>query len=110
MKTSKLIATAALLVAAFALSTATEAKPKKNSLKGAFWTVKTNIITQDHTLVRFYDANDQIMHEETLAGTHVELNKKSIRKLNKALKKFMKQQSNAQGNEATAGFTVDEYL
>lgn len=40
-----------------------------------YWNVETNRTTRDHTIVRFYSAQDQLLYEERLDGLNLDLRK-----------------------------------
>ncbi len=40
-----------------------------------YWNVETNRTTRDYTIVRFYNAQDQLVYEERLSGLNLDLRK-----------------------------------
>ncbi|OON69429.1 hypothetical protein [Hymenobacter sp. CRA2] len=59
--------------------------------QGGYWNLETNLITRDHTVVRFYDAQDQLVYETRLNDLCLDLSRgnglcrRTAQKLNLAL-------------------------
>jgi hypothetical protein len=50
-----------------------------------YWTIENNIKDKTYTIVRFYNANDKLVKQQKLEKKYIKLNKRDIRRLNKAL-------------------------
>src|SRR4028119_863878 len=61
--------------------------PAEN-LGNEYWVIETSIYPSDYSIIRFYDKYNQLIYEQKLEGTRLSLNKKNIKMLNQALKKF----------------------
>ncbi len=54
-----------------------------------YWVVEGNVNTRDYTLIRFYDSANNLIHEETMQGKFLDINKrKNVKFLNKKLRDF----------------------
>ncbi|GAA4495139.1 hypothetical protein GCM10023172_06350 [Hymenobacter ginsengisoli] len=72
MKTNLL----ARLVLAGAISCAAKAaaqQPLPAAASGGYWNLETNLTTRNYTLVRFYNAQDQLVYEERLDNLCLDL-------------------------------------
>lgn len=72
MKTSvfaRLVLAGALLCA----SAAAAQQPALPARQGGYWNLETNISTRNYTLVRFYNAQDQLVYEERLDAMCLDL-------------------------------------
>ena len=56
------------------LSTLAHAQAQSAAQPG-YWNVETNRTTRDYTIVRFYNARDQLVYEERLDGLNLDLRK-----------------------------------
>jgi hypothetical protein len=65
---------------------------QKNLSQKGCWVTESNVNTRDYTIVRFYNAQNQQIFEEKLAGKFLTLNSRNIRKLNHSLKVFLANQ------------------
>ncbi|UOQ99781.1 hypothetical protein MUN81_09840 [Hymenobacter sp. 5317J-9] len=60
-----------------------------------YWNLETNLTTHDYTLVRFYNAQDQLVYQERIDGLCLNLNsarplcRKTAAKLNLALQQVL---------------------
>lgn len=64
MKNSAILRLSALLVCLF-LTTLAQAQTAPAALPG-YWNIETNLTTRDYTIVRFYNAQDQLVYQERL--------------------------------------------
>jgi len=46
-----------------------------------YWVVQTNERTRDHSLVQFYDLDDQLVYEERLEGVNLDVNRRKTARL-----------------------------
>lgn len=69
-----------------------------------YWVVETNDRTRDHTVVQFYDLDDQLLYEERLEGVHLDISRRRhVRLLNQTLSRVTGRTllgSQLAGNEA----------
>ena len=55
----------------------------------SYWVVETNIRHPNFTIVRFYDVQDQLVHEVKIMGVYIDVRKpKQKRKLDQLLKTY----------------------
>jgi hypothetical protein len=88
MKISVLLRLSTLLVLLF-LATLAQAQTRPAVLPG-YWNVETNLTTRDYSIVRFYNAQDQLVYEERVADLCLDLSRNTgcrrvRRQLNDAL-------------------------
>ncbi|MGY3087499.1 hypothetical protein ACVWYF_000525 [Hymenobacter sp. UYAg731] len=57
------------------LSTLAHAQVQTPPAQAGYWNVETNRTTRDHTIVRFYNAQDQLVYEERLDELNLDLRK-----------------------------------
>lgn len=63
-----------------------QVRPEKLSAQG-YWTVETNQVTKEYSLVCFFDAHDQLIYEERLEGISLDITrKKTVKLLNQTLR------------------------
>jgi hypothetical protein len=55
-----------LLLVFGTLATVARAQTSAAPAPAGYWNTETNLTTHDHTTVRFYNAQDQLVYEETL--------------------------------------------
>ncbi|GAB2965358.1 hypothetical protein GCM10027048_38790 [Hymenobacter coalescens] len=78
-----------LLFALFLLLTPALARAQTRN--SGYWNLETNLITRDFTVVRFYNAQDQLVYEERLSRLCLDLSRgsgvsrRAVRQLNTAL-------------------------
>jgi hypothetical protein len=88
MKT-KLIVAGALWLAALVVE-AQDLKP--------FWVIETNVQKQNGTIVRIYDQQNNLIHEESLKGQSLNIVKRRDRKLlDRKVKEILRQEAVASG-------------
>jgi hypothetical protein len=64
-----------------------EAQEKNH--KPTYWVVESNFYSRDKSIVRLYDAQDQLVHEVKFEDKYIDVNKrKHKRMLNDILKKY----------------------
>ena len=55
----------------------------------AYWVVETNVFFRDCTIVKFYDQQNQLVHEVKIMGVYIDISKpKQKRKLDELLKNY----------------------
>ncbi|HWA35606.1 MAG TPA: hypothetical protein VG737_15800 [Cyclobacteriaceae bacterium] len=81
MKTKRLISLAGMMIIVMGAA----AQTTSNN----YWVVEGNVNTRDYTLIRFYDSANNLIHEETIQGKFLDINrKKNVKLLNKKLRDF----------------------
>ena len=86
----KMILTTAFCCSLFACTALSASAQSTDAAKEPYWVVETNTVTRDHTIVRFYSQQHELVYEEKLQGVHLDATRKRTRKLlNKALKGVM---------------------
>jgi hypothetical protein len=53
-----------------------------------YWVIETSIYPSEYSILQFYDRYNHLMYEQKVEGTRLSLNRKNIKMLNQALKKF----------------------
>jgi hypothetical protein len=54
-----------------------------------YWVVEGNIKSNDYTLIRFYNSDNNLIHEEMMRGKFLDVtNKRDVKFLNKKLRQF----------------------
>ena len=95
MKKASFFCTLALLLASTAGSftaQAAGAAPSECAARQGYWNIETNLTTRDKSIVRFYNAEHQLVYEEQLDGVCLDLsqrcaaNRRTTRELNQALR------------------------
>ncbi|HET8861573.1 hypothetical protein [Marivirga sp.] len=75
-----------ILSLSLVLSASSFAKPKNS---GFYWVIETNMNDKSYTIVRFYNANHDLVNEKVIEGYFMSVRKaKDRRKLNRSLKNF----------------------
>ncbi len=65
-----------------------------------YWVVETNVTKKDYTILRVYDSQNFLIHEETIAGNAMNVLSKKDRKLiNKKVKEVLSQEALASGKK-----------
>jgi len=78
-----------VLLSAFALLAATAAFAQQVKTAPVYWVVETNRKQDTGSIVRFYDANNALVHEITYDHIYIDINKrKHKRRLNQLLKRY----------------------
>ncbi|HAS44440.1 MAG TPA: hypothetical protein DCS93_28435 [Microscillaceae bacterium] len=64
---------------------------KKNPRQGhIFWVIEPNLDAVDYTIVKFYDAKNNLLHEDRIENTQPDfIDEAIIRHLNKTTKKLL---------------------
>lgn len=77
-----------ILLLSLVLASNAVAKPKAQHF---YWIVETNVNDKSYSIVRFYNPEDQLVHEELVKNYYIDLNRsKDKRRLNRSLRKFVK--------------------
>jgi len=78
-----------VLLSAFALLAMTTAFAQQAPTTPLYWVVETNLKSAPRSIVRFYDANNALVHEVTIDGVYINIKKaKYKRKLDLLLKRY----------------------
>ncbi|WP_250630134.1 hypothetical protein [Rhodoflexus caldus] len=80
MKKAKLMIAAGAMVLFSSAAMATD-EPQSKSAKGA-WVVETNEQNPNLSIIRIYNAQNEVVYEEQVKGNYIRANKKVQRKLN----------------------------
>ncbi|GAA3927761.1 hypothetical protein [Hymenobacter algoricola] len=91
-----------VLVSMLLFTSLASAMPRPRPLPvGGYWNLETNLATRDYTIVRFYDAQDQLMYEERLDNLCLDLSggtslcRRTARRLDVALQQVLRNPSSA---------------
>ena len=101
MKNAAFLRLSALLVCLF-LTTLAQAQTAPIAQSG-YWNLETNLTTRDYTIVRFYNGQDQLVHEETLPSLCLDFShrkglcRRTAKQLNVALQQVL---SNPAANQS----------
>ncbi len=82
MKKTKLMIAAGAMVLLSSAAMATDQPQNNKSVKGA-WVVETNEQNPNLSIIRIYNAQNEVVYEEQVKGDHVRPSKKMQRKLNR---------------------------
>ena len=82
-----------VLLAAAASAQTASAAPQRG-----YWNLETNLTTRNHTIVRFYNGQDQLVYEERLDNLCLDLSRRGLcrrtsRRLNVALQQVLRDPS-----------------
>jgi hypothetical protein len=104
MKTFVLSALSLLLLSPCLSTQATAQTPSPTATLPGYWNVEANRCTQKYAIVRFYNGQDELVHETRLANQHLALNRRrmgarTVQQLNVALQEVLRK---AQANINTA--------
>ena len=82
---NKILKTAlVLIILSFGLGEASQAQIVHSSEN--YWVVETNVHQRNYSIVRFYNAADELIYEERLDGMYLDIKKpKHVKRLNLAL-------------------------
>ena len=69
-----------VLLSAFALLAMTTAFAQQATTSPVYWVVETNPRNTPYSIVRFYDANNALVHEVTIDGVYINITKAKYRK------------------------------
>ena len=65
-----------------------------------YWVVETSVSKKDYTILRVYDSQDFLIHEETISGNAMNvLSKKDRKRINKKVKEVLSQEAMASGKK-----------
>lgn len=90
MKKAKLMIAAGAMVLFSSAAMATD-EPQSKSAKGA-WVVETNEQTPNLSIIRIYNAQNELVYEEQVKGNYIRANKKVQRKLNQLQEALLSKQ------------------
>jgi hypothetical protein len=58
-----------------------------------FWVIETNLHQTDYTILRVYDAQNSLLHEETIKGKAMNvLSRRDRKRINRRVKEVLKEQ------------------
>lgn len=78
-----------VLLSAFAMLTLTTVFAQQAPTSPVYWVVETNPKHTSYSIVRFYDASNALVHEVTIDGVYININKaKHKKKLDLLLKQY----------------------